>query len=179
MPIIIEANYSKKLGLPGYSSHQYMLTLRTELSDLSQVSAESQRLHALLQASVDRELQQPGWLPSGNIPVNGNGHPNGPAPQNGNGNGHARNGHSQPAHGSDDAWNCTPKQQDLILKIVEDNRLDKKEIEQLAQDRFGKGVRQLNKLDASGFIEELFERYPRPRTNGNSHQPQRSSYNVR
>ena len=34
-------------------------------------------------------------------------------------------------------------------------------------------------LDASGFIEELFERYPRPRTNGNGHQPQRSSYNVR
>ena len=179
MPIIIEANYSKKLGLPGYSSHQYMLTLRTELTDLTQVSAESQRLHALLQASVDRELQQPGWLPSGNIPVNG--HPNGPAPQNGNGNGHARNGHSQPAHGSHDAWNCTPKQQDLIMRIVADNHLDKADVEVLAQERFGKGVKQLNKLEASGFIEELFERYPRPQRNGNGngHQPSRSNYAVR
>ena len=181
MPVILEANYSKKLGLPGYSSHQYMLTLRTELSDVSQVGAESQRLHGLLQASVDRELQQPGWLPSGNIPVNGNGHTNGHAPQNGNGNGHARNGHSQPANGSHDAWNCTPKQQDLIIRIVDDNRLDKAEVEKLAQERFGKGVKQLNKLEASGFIEELFERYPRQQRNGNGngHQPSRSNYTMR
>ena len=177
MPVILEANYSKKLGLPGYSSHQYMLTLRTELSDVSQVSVESQRLHSLLQASVDRELQQPGWLPAGNIP--GNGHTNGHAPQNGNGNGHARNGHSLPANGHPDAWNCTSKQQDLILRIVDDNRLDKAEVEQLAQERFGKGVKQLNKLEASGFIEELFERYPRPQRNGNGQPPSRSTYAVR
>ena len=31
MAIILEANYSKKLGLPGYSSHQYAVTVRTEL----------------------------------------------------------------------------------------------------------------------------------------------------
>ena len=30
--LIIEANYSQKLGLPGYSSHQYSLTLRAEIS---------------------------------------------------------------------------------------------------------------------------------------------------
>ncbi len=92
MPIILEANYSKKIGLPGYSSHQYMLTLRTELSDLSQVSAESQRLHGLLQASVDRELQQPGWLPPGNMPANG--HP----PTNGNGHSNGRS-HGANGHG--------------------------------------------------------------------------------
>ena len=32
---------------------------------------------------------------------------------------------------------------------------DKAEIEKLAQDRFGKGVKQLNKLEASGLIDEL------------------------
>ena len=169
MSVIIEANYSKKIGLPGYSSHQYMLTLRAELTDLTQVSAESQRLHSLLQASVDRELQQPGWLPSGNghAPANGhsngngNGHTNGNGhhPQNGNGNG---NGHSQP-----ERWNCSPKQQALILRIVDEHRLDKNDIEQLAQERFGKGVKQLNTLDASGLIEELFDKYPRQRGNGN------------
>lgn len=168
MSVILEANYSKKIGLPGYSSHQFMLTLRTELSDLTQVGPESQRLHALLQASVDRELQQPGWLPlangaSGHPPTNGG---NGHHPQNGNG-----NGHSQP-----ERWNCSPKQQALIVKIVAENRLDKNEIEHLAQERFGKGVKQLNTLEASGLIEELFEKHPRPR---NGKGPQRSNYAVR
>ena len=40
--IVIEANYSKKLGLPGYSSHQYSVTLRAEITELSQVSTKSQ-----------------------------------------------------------------------------------------------------------------------------------------
>jgi hypothetical protein len=35
--------------------------------------------------------------------------------------------------------------------------LDKNKVEQLANDRFGKGVKQLNKLEASGLIEELLE----------------------
>ena len=182
MSVIIEANYSKKIGLPGYSSHQYMLTLRAELTDLTQVSAESQRLHSLLQASVDRELQQPGWLPPGNsqVPTNGgNGHSNGNGHPNGNGHSHPRNGHGQLTNGSHEPWNCTPKQQDLIIKIVDDHQLDKAEVEKLAIDRFGKGVRQLNKLDASGFIEELFEKYPRQRTNGNGSHPQRASYAIR
>ena len=164
MSVIIEANYSKKIGLPGYSSHQYMLTLRAELTDLTQVSAESQRLHGLLQASVDRELQQPGWLPPANG-VSGHSNGNGHRPQNGNG-----NGHSQP-----ERWNCSPKQQALILRIVDEHRLDKNDIEQLAQERFGKGVKQLNTLEASGLIEELFEKYPRQRGNGS----QRSNYAVR
>ena len=55
--LIIEANYSKKLGLPGYSSHQYSLTLRAEIADVSQVSAKSQELHRLMQPCVDREIQ--------------------------------------------------------------------------------------------------------------------------
>ena len=38
--LIIEANYSKKLGLPGYSSHQYSVTIRTELGDLKQALTE-------------------------------------------------------------------------------------------------------------------------------------------
>ncbi|MEQ2009769.1 MAG: hypothetical protein ABMA26_23535 [Limisphaerales bacterium] len=167
MAITLEANYSKKIGLPGYSSHQFMLTLRTELSDLAQVGTESQRLHGLLQASVDRELQQPGWLPLGNnhsAPANGgNGHSNanGHHPRNANGNG---NGHA-------DRWNCTPKQQALIIKIVDENRLDKNDIEQLAQERFGKGVKELNTMDASGLIEELFEKYPRQRGYGRRNTP--------
>ena len=138
MAIVLEANYSKKLGLPGYSSHQYSLTVRAELNDLSQVEAESKRLYGLLQGSVDREIQQTGFLPengrNGNVPANGNGH--------------AGNGRKE-------TWNCSDKQRELIVKIVEENNLDKNEVEKLAQDRFGKTVRNLNKLEASGLIEEL------------------------
>jgi hypothetical protein len=35
--ITLEANYSKKIGLPGYSSHQFSVSLKSELSDVSQV----------------------------------------------------------------------------------------------------------------------------------------------
>ncbi len=132
MAITLEANYSKKLGLPGYSSHQYSVTVRSELSDLSQVEAESKRLYGLLQSSVDREIQQTGYLP-------------GAQPQPGT------NGTAGPS----EVWQCSDKQRELILKIVEEHRLDKHAVENLAQDRFGKAVRSLNKLEASGLIDEL------------------------
>lgn len=137
MAITLEANYTKKLGLPGFSSHQYSVTLRTEVADLSQVEVESSRLHGLLQASVDREIQKVGYLPS--TAGSGNGQ-SGSSNQNGNG---------------AEAWSCSPKQRDLILKIVEENRLDKTQVEALAQDRFGAAVKALNKLQASALIDEL------------------------
>ena len=145
MAITLETNYSKKLGLPGYSSHQYSVTIRTELSDIRQVEAESARLYTLLQSCVDRDIQQTGFLPS-------NGHPNG----------NGINGHHVPANGNgqSEAWDCSDKQKGLILKIVEEHRLDKQQIETLAQQRFSKGVRKLNKMEASGLIEELLEQYP-------------------
>ena len=149
--LIIEANYSKKLGLPGYSSHQYSVTLRAEISDLSQVSAKSQELHQLMQSCVDREIQQTGFLPGEVVPVlhiNGNGHQNG----NGNGNG---NGHHRSIKPTEEPWQCSPKQKELIIKITDENKLDKNQVEQLSQERFGVGVKHLNKLQASGLIEEL------------------------
>jgi len=51
--ITLETNYSKKIGLPGYSSHQFSVSLKTELTDVSQVQQESTRLYGLLQQSVD------------------------------------------------------------------------------------------------------------------------------
>jgi len=135
--LTLEANYSKKLGLPQYSSHQFSLTIRTELADIKQVDAEAARLYALLQSSVDRELQQPGFLP-GESPKS-NGHTNG--------------------NGRTETWACSDKQRELILKIIEEHKLDKQAIEQLAQERFSKGVKQLNKLEASGLIDELLAQH--------------------
>jgi len=128
--ITLECNYQKKIGLPNYSSHQFSVTLRTEIADVAHVQTESARLYALLQQSVDTSLQQPGFLP-------------GPNAAQGDGNGRTEN------------WNCSPKQRDLILKIVQEQKLDKQEVEKLAQERFGKTVRALNKLEMSGLIEEL------------------------
>ena len=160
MAIVLEANYSKKIGLPGYSSHQYMVTLRTEVADLSQVEAESARLHALLQTSVDREIQNGGYVPDNRNGNNGRNQGNGQQSRNQNGNG----------NGNRDHWNCSPKQKGYILDLVERNQLDKSKVEELAQDRFGKSVRTLNKLEASGLIEELKEQIA-----GNGHGNGRSN----
>jgi hypothetical protein len=147
--ITLEANYSKKIGLPGYSSHQFSVTLKSELTDLAQAEKESARLYDVLQQSVDSNIQQVGFLPGEPPKTNGNGHTNG------NGNGHT-NGHGQPKP-EPDQWACSDKQRELILKITEEHKLDKTKVDQLAQDRFSKGVKALNKLEASGLIEELLE----------------------
>lgn len=99
MALTIEANYSKKIGLPGYSSHQFSLSLKAEITDLNQVPAEVTRLYRLLQDGVDGSIKEVGWLPE---VKNGNGHTN---RTNGNGNGH---------HPTE-PWDCTPKQRDLTL----------------------------------------------------------------
>lgn len=163
MAIQLEANYSKKLGLPGYSSHQYSVTIRIEVSDIKQVETESARLYALLQGCVDRDIQQPGFLPV----HGGNGHTNGHA--NGSSGHHGTNCNGTARHnGQSEVWSCSDKQKALILKIVEDNRLDKQDIEALAQERFSKGVRQLNRMEASGLIEELLETHGGNQGNGRS-----------
>jgi hypothetical protein len=154
MAIHLEANYSKKLGLPQYSSHQFSITLRTEIAELGAVQTESARLYALLQQSVDASIQQTGFLPQSN----GNG-------QNGSANG---NGNNHP-----ESWACSPKQRDLIVKIVEENNLDKNQVEALSQDRFGKSVRGLNKLEASGLIDELLSQ------TGGANANQRRRFNGR
>ena len=171
MPIVLEANYSKKVGLPGFSSHQYSLTLRTKISDLSQVEQQSGQLYRRLQDCVDRDIQHTGFLSAtAEAPRTNNGHGN--KTTNGNGNGtHYSNGHHAPvpAHRQGNgvptevpAWACSPKQQELILKIIAEHRLDKNEIEDLAGKRFGSGVRTLNKMQASGLIDELLETHGQP-----------------
>jgi hypothetical protein len=138
MAIVLEANYAKKLGLPNYSSHQYCVTIRTELTDRSQVEAESAKLYRLLQDAVDREIQEVGFMPDAsrygmnngsNEPANGGGQP-------GNGNGHPGNGstgrRSIPAS---DGWNCTEGQKSFILRIINEAKLEKTEVEAMAQQR--------------------------------------------
>jgi len=160
MAITLEANYAKKLGLPNFSSHQYSVTIRTELTELSQVEAESARLYALLQDAVDREIQEVGFMPDASRygmnhgATNGNGHSG-----NGSSNG-TTNGQTGPtaARRNGDAWNCTDGQKGFVLRIINENQLEKNEVEQMAQQLFGAGVKELDKMQASQLIEELLEK---------------------
>ena len=172
MAIILEAAYSKKLGLPNYSSHSYVVCIRTELSDLTQVEAESARLYALLQHSVDQEIQAVGFLPDGttygmNHAANGNGHHE-PSPD-----------HPQP---NGDHWTCSDKQKELILSLVDQHHLDKNDVEAMAKEMFGLPVKTLNRLQASGLIGQLLERHGKgtngngkSKSNGGKSYPRRSS----
>lgn len=169
MAIVLEANYAKKLGLPGYSSHQYSISIRAEIADLSQIEQESSRLYQLLQDAVDRSIQQVGFMPDpatygasiADSSATRNSHQNRASNRNGS---QTSNSNSQRRSSE---WRCSDKQSALIQKIVQDKNLDKADVEQLATEMFGVGVRQLDRLQASGLIDELFARHGSTST-GNS-----------
>jgi hypothetical protein len=49
MAVKIIANYSKRLGLPGYSSHQFSVSVERELTSTDNVSTEASALYDTLQ----------------------------------------------------------------------------------------------------------------------------------
>ena len=160
MALKLIANYSKRLGLPGYSSHQFSVSVETEISNINDVAGESTRLYQLLQQNVDAEIQHTGFVPDESYGISEQGARNGrhngtngdSAPTNGNGhsNGRAANG---------EAWACSEKQQDLILKLVDEHQLDKGEVDDTCREMFGVGVRELNKLQASGLIDRILDEH--------------------
>ena len=158
MAIILEAAYSKKLGLPNYSSHSYVVSIRTELENINQAAEESGKLYKMLQAAVDKEIQAVGFVPDATKYGMIEGQTNG----NGNGNGHQR----QQQNSNSDSG-ISEKQLDLINRIVRENNANKAEIENMAVTMFGGGVRTLNRMQGSQLIDELFEKYPRRNGNGN------------
>lgn len=160
MAIKLIGNYAKRVGLPGYSSHQFSVSVETELTDSGDIQGEATRIYQLLQDAVDREIQETGFVPGDEYGLATNSHTNG----NGNGshhpNGNGSNGHRR------DTWNCSSKQRSLIEKLVDENQLDRNEVEEIAQDRFGCGVKLLNRLQASGLIAELLEITGKNKSNG-------------
>jgi len=145
MAVKLIANYAKRLGLPGYSSHQFSVSVETELHDVTDIAGESARLYETLQKSVDQQVRQTGFVPP---------------------DGYGMNGRAEEANGTDD-WQCSNKQREFIERIVAENGLDKAQVEQLSVDLYGCGVKSLNRLGASGFIDELLERYGNRKRNGN------------
>ena len=171
--IVLEINYAKKLGLPGYSSHQYSISIRTELTDLSQVETESTRIYNLLQGAVDKDIKNVGFIPE---PTYGNGngrsangHSANGGHHNGASNGHA-NGHQQPRRTPLDTWTCTEGQRGFILRIINENNISKMDTEDLSNQLFGLGVKQINKMQASQLIEELLAKAGQPARQSRWHQ---------
>ena len=139
MAVKLITNYAKRLGLPGYSSHQFSVSIETELQSLDNVRQESARLYESLQEVVDRQIQKTGFVPPDGYGMDGE---------------------------KTGTWNCSKKQRDLIEKIIAENKLDQTEIEQLVTGMFGLRLQQLNKLQASGFIDELLDRHGNGKRNG-------------
>ena len=142
MAIVLEANYQKRLGLPNYSSHAYSVTVRTEVNDLSQVENASSRLYRQLQEAVDNDIKEPGFLPGSDDRP-----PVAPFERK------PANSRASPR----DSWNCSTRQQALVEKLMREHRIPEEEVEQLAQFRFKTGLRGLNKMQASGLIDELID----------------------
>jgi len=168
MAIKLIGNYAKRLGLPGYSSHQFSVSVETELTDSGDIQGEATRIYHLLQDAVDREIQTVGFVPGDEYGLRSgseNSHPNGNHNGNHNGNGRTqyRIDDSNGADGHSDHWSCSDKQKTFIEKLIDENKIDPATVEQISHDRFGFGMRQLNKLQASGLISELLEVYGKTR----------------
>lgn len=56
------------------------------------------------------------------------------------------------------AWKCSEKQQSLILELTGKTGLDDSALNELSTRRFNKVVAMLNRMEASGLIDELMNR---------------------
>jgi hypothetical protein len=166
MSIQIEASYAKKLGLPNFSSHSYMVTVRAEVTSLRRLEAESARLYRLLQDSVDKQVEQVGFLPDATKygllaadPPTANGAPaaNGRSP-----NGHSVKGPSLASFPDPDAWACSDRQKALILQLAKQAELSAAALDAVADRLYQRPAPALDKKQASALISELLAQTGRP-----------------
>lgn len=156
MAIKLIANYSKRLGLPGYSSHQFEVSIETEISNTSELPFETERLYGSLQAAVDAQIQQVGFVPD---EYYGTQATQKPVPGDSCSASSVRQ--TPPASVPESsietvpAWKCSEKQQSLILELAGKAGLDDSALNELATRRFNKSVAMLNRMEASGLIDEL------------------------
>ena len=149
MAVKIIANYSKRLGLPGYSSHQFSVSVERELASTDNVSAEASRLYKTLQSAVDREIQSTGFVPGGEYGAE----EQRSTPQ--------VTSNRAPINGShSEQWKASDKQRDLVFKIVDNSGIEIEVVEAISDEMFGHGdLAELNKIQMSGLIDELLSRY--------------------
>jgi hypothetical protein len=156
MAILLEIHYDKRLGLPGYSSHDFGVSLKTEVTDLDQIRQESERAYQILQKSVDSQIIHCGYVPE---QVNNSGKSNQEEKDN-TSVGIDKNDNNT------EKWNCTVRQKDLILNVLERNNLDPQTANELGVELHGKKMDRLTKLQVSGVITELLNRFGRKKNKG-------------
>ena len=147
MAIKLVANYSKRLGLPGYSSHQFSVSVETELRDLAEADTEMSNLYHQLQRNVDAQIQQTGFVPSEAYGTMPNSQQSSPS------------NHQTNDSNSSAQWRCSQKQRSFIERIIKENNLADSDVDHLVRQRFGIPVAQLNKMQASGLIDALLDQY--------------------
>ena len=148
MAILLQFDYGKKLGLPNYSSHNFGVSMKAEVSDPEDIPQEAERAYGILQQAVDKQMENPGFLPSKNDKET--------------------ESKGTQINGTDpEKWNCTERQRGLILKILSQNDLPQSAIEEVAQDLHGRPMSELGKLQVSSVISEVLDRWGRhKRSNG-------------
>lgn len=163
MAIKLIANYSKRLGLPGYSSHQFEVSIETEISNTSELPFETERLYGSLQAAVDAQIQQVGFVPDEHYGSQVTQRPAlGASCSQMISTSSVRQ--TPPASVPESSvetvptWKCSEKQQSLILELAGKAGLDDTALNELATRRFNKPVAMLNRMEASGLIDELMNR---------------------
>jgi hypothetical protein len=150
MSIQIQATYAKKLGLPNFSSHSFMVSVSAEVSSLRRLETEAKRVYALLQSSVDEQLKAVGFLPDTTkygMLVDGQGAQNGAS----------KNG-QQPAAVSasaTDASHASDKQKALIEKVAKREKFTADDLNRMAHTLFQRALDELDRKQTSAFITEL------------------------
>lgn len=163
MAIKLIANYSKRLGLPGYSSHQFEVSIETEITHTSELTSETERLYGSLQAAVDAQIQQVGFVPNEHYGTQVTQRPV-PGASRSQTTSTSSVRQTPPASAPETsvatvpAWKCSEKQQSLILELAGKVGLDGTALNELATRRFNKSVAMLNRMEASGLIDELMNR---------------------
>lgn len=163
MAIKLIANYSKRLGLPGYSSHQFEVSIETEITHTSELAAETERLYGSLQTAVDAQIQQVGFVPDEHYGTQTM-QKSVPGAFGSQTTSASSVRQTPPASAPESsvttvpAWKCSEKQQSLILELAGKVGLDDSALNELATRRFNKSVAMLNRMEASGLIDELMNR---------------------
>jgi len=138
MAIQITASVGKKAGLPNYGSKSFTLSCTKEVTDISNLEAESIKLHELLEQIVEAQIEKDEstehLAPINRLKTNG-------IKTNGNGD-----------------WHCSDKQRELIVKLIKDHNLEEA-AEEMSQEMFGCPPEDLNKLQASGLIQRILEEH--------------------
>ena len=155
MAVILDINYSKKLGLPNYSSHSLGIGLKAEVANLDEVQGEVEKAYSLLQSAVDSQIVHSGYVSNEDKGENGTDQVQKTQVK--------VNG----TKADPDKWNCTVRQRGLLMTILERNDLDPEVVDDLSQELHGRPMSDLGKAQVSEVIGQVLDRWGRhPKTNG-------------